>query len=255
MSELKKYIVESDPWADLKAFTAARIALGKTGVSVPLKEAQAFKVAHAEARDAVFSQLDEDNLINNLKGLQLPILTLHSLATDRNLYLQRPDLGRRLDDLSVQILKEQESTGCDICICIADGLSSLAVQNNVRPLLEILVPALQNSRYTIAPLVIIRQGRVAVADEIGVLLKSRLSIILIGERPGLTSADSLGAYLTFQPMPGLTDESRNCISNIRPEGLVYSRAASKIQHLVAEAFRLQLTGVQLKDTEALSLSE
>lgn len=255
MSELKKYIVESDPWADLKAFTAARIALGKTGVSVPLKEAQAFKMAHAEARDAVFSQLDEDDLIDSLKGLQLPRLTLHSLATDRNLYLQRPDLGRRLDDLSVKILKEQKGTGYDICICIADGLSSLAVQNNVQPLLEILVPALQNSGYTIAPLAIIRQGRVAVADEIGVLLKSRLSIILIGERPGLTSADSLGAYLTFQPRSGLTDESRNCISNIRPDGLTYNRAASKIQHLVTEAFRLQLTGVQLKDTEVLSLPE
>ena len=249
MSRIKKYQLQSDPWSELKAFTAARIALGKTGVSVPLREALAFKQAHAEARDAVFSQLDINSLNYKIESLGLIPLALQSLAADRHIYLQRPDLGRRLNVASVDLLKAQNSPGFDVCICIADGLSSLAVQQHVTPLLQLLVPALQKKGFSIAPVSVIEQGRVAIADEVGSLLKARLSVILIGERPGLTAADSLGAYLTFQPIPGLTDESRNCISNIRPEGLVYDRAVSKIQHLISEAFRLQLTGVQLKDLE------
>lgn len=255
MSQIKKYQLQEDPWSDLKAFTAARIALGKTGVSIPLKEALAFKQAHAQARDAVFSQLDLDEICLKLEKTGLPVYPLHSQATDRNVYLQRPDLGRKLHQESDFLLKSLNSQGFDICICIADGLSSLAVQQNACPLLEILIPALQTSGFKLAPLALIEQGRVAIADEVGALLKARLSIILIGERPGLTAADSLGAYLTFQPMPGLTDESRNCISNIRPEGLVKERAAAKILHLITEAFRYELTGVGLKDTESTLLSE
>ncbi len=254
MSRIKKYQLQTDPWADLKAFTAARIALGKTGVSVPLKEALAFKQAHAQARDAVFSQLDLEEICLKLEKTGLSVYTLHSQASDRNVYLQRPDLGRKLNPASEDTLKALNSQGYDICICIADGLSSLAVQQNVVPLLEILIPALKTSGFTLTPVTLIQQGRVAVADEVGTHLKARLSIILIGERPGLTAADSLGAYLTFQPMPGLTDESRNCISNIRPEGLVKDRAAAKILHLITEAFRFQLTGVGLKDTETALLS-
>jgi len=249
LSTLKKYKPAADPWTMLKAFTAARIALGKTGVSVPLKEALALRQAHAQARDAVFSQLDLSQLRKQLQSLQLPVCELHSLATDRHVYLQRPDLGRRLSRDARAMLTEHNGEGCDVCICIADGLSSLAVQLHAVPLLELLVPALQPAGYTLAPVCVIAQGRVAIADEVGALLKARLTVILIGERPGLTAADSLGAYLTFNPLPGLTDEARNCISNIRPEGLSYVRAASKILHLISEAFRLRLTGVQLKDLE------
>lgn len=251
MIEKKKHTIQKDGWASLRSFTAARIALGRTGVSVPVQEALQFKMAHAHARDAVFSHIEKDKIFTALQFFQQPVFFLHSRATDRHTYLQRPDLGRRLNEASETKLINFKSRGYDICISIADGLSSTAVNMHALKVLHALVPLLQQLKLSIAPFCIIEQGRVAISDEAASLLKTKISLILIGERPGLTAADSMGAYLTYNPVVGLTDESRNCISNIRPEGLNYNIAADKIFYLVNECLRLQLSGVVLKDNEGL----
>lgn len=251
MSELQKYNgVEADAWQSLKSLTLARIALGRTGVAMPLKESLDFKMAHAHARDAVYSELNEVDLINDLKRFDLPILTLQSKAHNRNIYLQRPDWGRLLSEESKKRIPI-DSPKKDISIIVADGLSATAINTHTLPLLDILIPDLLQSEFTLTPLSIVHQGRVAISDEIGFLLNAQFSIILIGERPGLSSPDSMGAYLTFKPQIGLTDESRNCISNIRLEGLSYKIAAEKILYLAKEAFRLQYSGVALKDNAGL----
>ncbi|MGG9964468.1 ethanolamine ammonia-lyase subunit EutC [Ferruginibacter sp. SUN106] len=239
-----------DSWQSLKKFTAARIALGSTGVAIPLKELLQFRLAHAHARDAVFSQLNKDVLAEGLKQLQLPFTVLHSKAQNRNEYLQQPGFGRKLNHLSAQQL-QHTGTACDIAIIIADGLSATAVNNHALPLLQLLIPLLKQSKFLLAPVNIAEQARVAIGDEVGVLCKAKFSIILIGERPGLSSPDSMGAYLTYAPAVGLTDESRNCISNIRPQGMNYTIAAEKIYYLIKEAFRLQYSGVALKDNAGL----
>jgi ethanolamine ammonia-lyase small subunit len=241
---------ESDAWEALKAYTSARIALGKTGVSMPLKETLSFKMAHAHARDAVYSTLSETDLVESLKQFNLPIFLLKSRANTRNEYLQRPDWGRRLEHTSLAQLKDYDSPS-DVAIIMADGLSATAINEHAVPLLEILIPKLQQTGFSLAPLSIVQQGRVAIADEIGFLLKTRFTVILIGERPGLSSPDSMGAYLTYNPSVGLTDESRNCISNIRTEGLSYALAAEKIFYLINESFRLKYSGVALKDNAGL----
>jgi len=243
---MKKEIVHIDPLTSLKEFTAARIAIGRAGTSIPVKESLQFKLAHAHARDAVYSVLAVDRLITGLKIFNLPVLHLHSQAIDRHKYLKRPDLGRQLEQASEEQLKTHNSKH-DVVIIIADGLSAEAVNENAADLLKLLLPKLQQSKLNIAPLCLVEQGRVAVGDDIGFGLKATLSIILIGERPGLSSADSMGAYLTYHPKPGLTDESRNCISNIRPLGLKAEPAADKIFYLVMEAFKRKLSGVGLKD--------
>ncbi|MCD0489603.1 ethanolamine ammonia-lyase subunit EutC [Pedobacter sp. MC2016-14] len=234
----------------LKKFTDARIALGRAGTSIPAKASLEFKLAHAHARDAVYSSIQPDQFAKALSKFNLPILLLHSGAADRAQYLQRPDLGRQLDGQSAEILKNQV-TGADVVLVLADGLSALALQENIIPLLSRLLPKLISSGLSLAPLCIVEQGRVAIADEIAEALEAKLSLILIGERPGLSSADSLGAYLTYQPKKGLTDDSRNCISNIRPAGLDFDLAAGKIFYLVQESFRLKISGVQLKDNQGL----
>jgi ethanolamine ammonia-lyase small subunit len=242
--------VISDPLISLKEFTAARIAIGRTGTSIPLKESLEFKLAHAHARDAVYSELDIEGLTNSLQAFYLPVLSLHSNAANRHKYLKRPDLGRQLDETSAQLLKDY-GTGIDIAIIIADGLSAMAVRENAFSLLKLLIPMLFNEKFRLAPLCLVEQGRVAIGDEIAEGLHAKLSIVLIGERPGLSSADSMGMYLTYNPRPGLTDESRNCISNIRPEGLSYHLAARKTFYLVQEAFKRNLSGVALKDNAGL----
>ena len=240
--------VDQDLWHPLKAFTAARIALGRTGTAIPLKEVLEFKLAFAFAKDAVYSALDTEGLEEKLKVLGLPIYTLKSKATTRAEYLQRPDWGRLLNDASIDLLKNNRpETPYDVAIIIADGLSATAMNKHAFPVVELLIKALNSMSYTIAPLAIVEQGRVAIGDETGYGLNARLSVVLIGERPGLTSPDSMGAYLTFNPKPGLTDESRNCVSNIRPEGLSYELAAHKILYLIQESLRLQLSGIELKD--------
>lgn len=235
----------------LRQFTAARIGIGRTGASIPLGQSLELKLAHAHARDAVYSELDIDKLSIDLKQFDLPVLILHSKATYREQYLQRPDLGRELDEASVNAIKGYSHDKTDVAIIIADGLSATAVNHNAIGLLKILIPQLLSSGLKLAPLCLVKQGRVAVADHIGMSLKAKLSVILIGERPGLSSADSMGAYLTYNPKVGLTDESRNCISNIRPHGLTFKAGSKKIFYLVQEAFKRKLSGVVLKDNAGL----
>ena len=239
-----------DPVDLLKEFTAARIGIGRVGASIPTKQMLNFKLAHAHARDAVYSVLDIDTIINHLKIFNLPVLLLHSKAENRAQYLQRPDLGRKLKKSSANQLKAHAGN-YDVCLIIADGLSASAINENITGLLKILVPLLSAAKLSMAPLCFVEQGRVAVSDKIAHHLNAKLSVILIGERPGLSSADSIGAYLTYEPKPGLTDESRNCISNIRPQGLPFKPAAEKIFYLIQEAFRLKLSGVGLKDNQGL----
>ncbi|NCD69541.1 ethanolamine ammonia-lyase subunit EutC [Mucilaginibacter agri] len=246
----KPAIKIADPWDSLKEFTAARIAMGRVGSSIPLAQCLEFKLAHAHARDAVYSTLNSEAIIYYLDHLDIPIIKLHSQAQNRQQYLQRPDLGRLPDELSVRTL--QENAGAyDISIIIADGLSAHAVNSNAVQLVEALVKLFRSAKYNLAPICVVSQGRVALADHIAHGLNARLSVMLIGERPGLSSADSVGAYLTYNPKPGLTDESRNCVSNIRPEGLLHEPAAQKIFYLVQEAFRRKLSGVGLKDNAGL----
>lgn len=240
----------NDPLSFLKEFTAARIAIGSTGSSIPIKESLEFKLAHAHARDAVYSAIDLKELTYKLKRFNLPVLCLHSQAVSRAIYLQRPDLGRLLDKLSVEILNNQ-ILGADISIIIADGLSAIAIHENIVALLELLIPKLLYANLSIAPLSLIQQGRVAIGDDVGQGLNTNLSLMLIGERPGLSAADSMGAYLTYHPQRGLTDDSRNCISNIRAGGLNVNLAAEKIFYLIQESFKRKLSGVLLKDNAGL----
>lgn len=243
-------MTDADPWDDLRAYTAARLALGRSGASMPTGELLRFGFAHAQARDAVHAALDVDALAQALADDGLASVPVHSAAPDRAAYLLRPDLGRRLDDASVQALRAAAGpspvAGCDLLLVVGDGLSSLAVERNARALIAALrthAPA----DWRIGPVVIARQARVALADEAGALLGAQLVAMLIGERPGLSSPDSLGLYLTWQPAVGRHDAERNCISNIRPEGLDPETAARRFWWLAREAKRLQLTGVQLKD--------
>lgn len=237
---------EAHPLAFLKEYTAARLAIGNAGSSIPTLASLEFNMAHAHARDAVYSVIDIDELIGTLNKLNIDMLCLKSQATDRAQYLQRPDLGRKLHPDCIKMLEEQV-TGEDISIIIADGLSALAINKNASNLLRQLVPLLSRANLTIAPVCLVEQGRVAIGDDIGHCLKAKLSIVLIGERPGLSAADSMGIYLTYEPKRGLTDDSRNCISNIRVGGLTYQHAANKLFYLITEAFKRKLSGVNLKD--------
>jgi len=246
---MKDDIKPIDLLSPLKEFTRARIAIGRVGASIPTKESLQFNLAHAHARDAVYSVLDVDGLFGALKVFDLPVLHLHSKAFTRHKYLKRPDMGRQLDEGSAPHLTGYSSY--DVAIIIADGLSAAAVNENAFGLLNLLIPKLRASKLTIAPLCLVEQGRVAIGDDIADGLDAKFSIVLIGERPGLSAADSMGAYLTYNPKPGLTDESRNCVSNIRPHGLKYKPAAEKIFYLVNEAFKRKLSGVGLKDNEGL----
>lgn len=243
-------MTEADPWDDLRAYTAARLALGRAGSSMPTAELLRFGFAHAQARDAVHVQLDTQALADALAAEGLPTLQVHSAAVDRASYLLRPDLGRRLDDASAQRLRDaagpSPTAGCDLLLVIGDGLSSLAVERNAHAMVTAIRTGLP-AGWTLGPVVIAQQARVALADEAGALLGARLVAMLIGERPGLSSPDSLGLYLTWKPAVGRHDAERNCISNIRPEGLAPTAAAGRFWWLAQEARRLQLTGVQLKD--------
>ncbi len=251
--------VVHNPLRDLRRFTYARIGLGRAGISLPTSEMLAFQLSHAQARDAVNFPLDINAITEQLsklsaeKQLAAP-LRLHSQAVDRMTYLQRPDLGRRLDENGRQTLLNftagQQNTAAkyDLAIVVVDGLSSLAVQKNAYPFInELLAQLGDNSELNIAPFSVVEQGRVAIGDDIGELLNAQVVMVLIGERPGLSSPDSLGLYLTWAPKTGLNDACRNCISNIRPAGLPYNEAARRAVYLLLEAKTLKLTGVNLKD--------
>lgn len=228
----------------LRDFTSARVELGRTGHSLPTAELLNFQLAHARARDAVHLPLDKNSLALELKQNGLPYLALTSAAADRSTYLRRPDLGRCLSRSSQESLTG-EKPGYDAVFAIVDGLSALAVHRHAIPLLEQVLPKLD---WRIAPIAIVEQGRVAIGDEVGELLGAALAVVLIGERPGLSSPDSLGVYLTWQPKTGRSEAERNCISNIRAEGLSYELAAHKLLFLMTEARRRKLTGVNLKES-------
>jgi ethanolamine ammonia-lyase small subunit len=238
-------LVHRDPWLALRQFTAARIALGRVGTGLPTDAVLRFDTAHALARDAVHLPLDTAVLAADLAAADFAACTVQSRAPDRATYLRRPDLGRRLAPDAAMSLPDAAGEH-DLGIVLADGLSAVAVQRHAVPVLGAL-RALLPREWRIAPVVVARQARVALGDEIGARLRARLVLVLIGERPGLSSPDSLGAYLTFAPEIGRTDAERNCVSNIRPEGLAYSEAARKLAWLMQTALRIALTGVELKD--------
>ncbi len=248
----KNEIARQDPWEMLKKFTDARIALGRTGVSIPVKENLQFKMAHAFARDAIYTKMDMDALARGMDHLDHPYCFLHSRAENREQYLQRPDLGRMLSADGFSTMEEASGDkSYDICINIADGLSATAVNLHSIALLHEILPLLKATGFSVSPVCLIEQGRVAIGDETGSYFQAKLSIILIGERPGLSSPDSLGVYITYHPQKGNTDAMRNCVSNIRPKGLSYSAAADKIVYLIKESIRLQISGVALKDLTAI----
>ena len=243
-----------EPWADLRRFTPARIALPRSGASLATAPLLDFRLAHARARDAVHAELDEASLIADLAGLGLPVLAVASAAETRRHYLMRPDLGRRLGGDAAARLAAHAGRGHDLAFVIADGLSARAVQTHARPLLAVALARLAHWR--IAPLIVARHGRVALGDAIARALHAEIVVVLIGERPGLSAPDSMGAYLTFAPTPATTDAERNCISNIRPEGLGYADAGFKLVHLLAAMRARRLSGVRLKDdADRLAIEE
>lgn len=233
-------------WDPLRRFTAARVGLPRSGASLRTPALLDFRLAHAQARDAVHAVLDMDALQEELAELGLPVLKSRSAAADRHTYLVRPDLGRQLQPASRAELQAQQG-GHDLCIVIADGLSATAAQRHAGPLARALVPALRSQGWTLAPLVLLRHGRVATGDDIGQALRSRCVVVLIGERPGLSAPDSLGAYLTWGPRVGRLDAERNCVSNIRPAGLPSAQAAQKLAQLLGRMRTLGVSGVALKD--------
>ncbi|WP_407692561.1 ethanolamine ammonia-lyase subunit EutC [Pseudomonas neuropathica] len=251
MSHMEKPPVDpQNPWLELRRLTPARIALGRTGTSLPTNAQLDFQFAHAQARDAVHLPFDHAALSAQLTERGRESLLLHSAAADRNSYLQRPDLGRKLSDEAAQTLREYAAAhpgGVDLAIVVADGLSALAVHRHTLPFLTRLEEQMTADGWSLAPVALVEQGRVAVGDEIGQLLGAKMVVMLIGERPGLSSPDSLGLYFTYNPKVGLTDAYRNCISNVRLEGLSYGMAAHRLLYLMREACRRQLSGVNLKD--------
>lgn len=243
-----------DLWAHLRQHTTARIALGRTGVSLPTRELLDFALAHAQARDAIHLPLDTDRLSAELQqqGWPAPLL-LHSQARDRHEYLLRPDLGRRLDAQSVARLASADAESPDLVLVLGDGLSALGIQQHGAALLGAIRRALYPA-VRLGPLVVVRQARVAVADEVGERLGAAAVAMVVGERPGLSSPDSVGIYLTHAPRVGCSDAQRNCISNVRPAGQDLDTAARRLAWLLGESRRLGLTGVGLKDHSGLPLT-
>ncbi len=234
------------PLTQLRQFTPARIALGRTGNSLPTKELLEFNAAHATARDAVHAPFDAQSIAKQLRTSDFQYIQVFSMARDRAAYLRRPDLGRKLDDESRDVLEAfRPKIGANIVFIIADGLSAIAPQRYAVPVINATRRLL--SGWEIGPIIIAEQARVALGDEIGELLHAEITVMLIGERPGLSSADSLGIYLTYAPKPGRTDAERNCISNVREEGTSSEQAAQTLAYLLASARRLKFSGVPLKD--------
>lgn len=242
-----------DPWSALRGLTAARIALGRTGASQTTAAWLQFSLDHALARDAVQQALDVAALQQQLAAHDLPGPAVESAAADRAVYLRRPDLGRRLSARSSALLAAWQpepgapGRGGPIAVLVADGLAAGAAQAHALPLLQELRPRLEAQGQALGPVVLATQARVALGDEVGALLGAPAILVLIGERPGLSAFDSLGAYLTWSPQPGRSDAERNCVSNIRPAGLSYGEAARRIAWLMGAAQRLGATGVGLKD--------
>jgi ethanolamine ammonia-lyase small subunit len=237
-----------DPWHGLRRHTAARIALGRSGGSLPTREVLAFAHDHALARDAVQANFDAEALATELRKIHPQVLLLSSAAPDRTTYLLRPDLGRRLSAASGSLLTALVPLPPPgLVVLVSDGLSALAAQNQAPPLLAALIPLLGEAGFTLGPLCVVRHARVALQDMVGALLQARQSLMLLGERPGLGTPDSLSAYMTYDPRLGRTDAERNCVSNIRPGGLPPAAAAGRILSLLVNSRRLQLSGTGLKE--------
>lgn len=237
----------------LRDYTSARVALGRAGTSIATTDILDFQLAHAHARDAVHAEFDIVAFVNRLREevpslekFHVPVLTLKSSAADREIYVRRPDLGRALAEESATRLKIK-SCPCDVVFIIADGLSAIAPERNAIPLLGAVLPRLLGAGWTCAPLCVIEHARVAIGDQVGSLLGASLSVVLIGERPGLSSHHSLGAYITWQPHPRRTDAERNCISNIRSGGLSHAEAADRLLWYLNEARSRRLSGTSLKE--------
>jgi ethanolamine ammonia-lyase small subunit len=233
-------------WADLRRLTAARIGLARAGASLATAPLLEFKLAHARARDAVHEPLDEGRLVAELMDFGIEVIPVASAAEDRTQYLMRPDLGRRLAADAEAILAPYRAA-FDVAFVVADGLSARAVQRHAEPVLTVVLPALRAEGWRLAPLVVVRHGRVAIGDAVAALLGAQSVAVLVGERPGLSAPDSMGAYLTWQPGAQTTDADRNCISNIRPDGIGYADAAFKIAHLLRAMRARRVSGVRLKD--------
>lgn len=242
-------IVTADPWADLQQITAARIALGRTGTSLPLAASLSFKLDHARARDAVHASFRMAELAARVRDDGLDCLELESAVADRNEYLTRPDKGRRLSAASRQQLAGT-TAACDICLAVGDGLSARAIHENAREFVRLAVALLRQAGLTVGPVCLVRNARVAIGDEIGEMLGANVVVMLIGERPGLSSPNSMGVYVTMTPRIGTTDERRNCISNVRDGGLPIIDGVRKLGYLVEEALKLGMSGVALKDRMA-----
>jgi len=240
---------EADPWSKLRGLTPARIGLGQSGGSLPTAAHLTFQLAHARARDAVHERFDAAALVARLEALGLEAVGLGSAAPDRITYLQRPDLGRRLEPESRERLAGAMARRepLDVCFVVTDGLSARAAERHAPAVLAALAPALTTGGWQLGPVAVVEQGRVAVGDEIGALCGAALVAVLLGERPGLSSPDSLGIYVTWAPAVGRRDADRNCISNVRPDGLPPELAADRLHFLLSEARRRKLTGVRLKD--------
>ncbi|MBV9563951.1 MAG: ethanolamine ammonia-lyase subunit EutC [Bradyrhizobium sp.] len=232
--------------ADLKELTPARVALGRSGASLPTEALLGFTLDHARARDAVHAPFDASSLVTALGGLGLRAMRVASQAVERQLYLRRPDLGRRLDPASAALLAGEKNTD-PLIVVIGDGLSPKAVHAHAAEVMRHLMPRLAAEGIGVGVVVVASGARVALGDEIGAMLGARMAVMLIGERPGLSAPDSLGAYLTFAPRIGCTDAERNCVSNIHREGLTCDEAAFKIAWLAGEGLRREVTGVALKD--------
>lgn len=238
-------VLTPDPWSALAALTPARVALGRAGTGLPTAANLDFAAAHAAARDAVHVPLDTEGLSARIRSLGLDTLIVSSAAASRAEYLRRPDRGRQLAEASASLLAAHAPAACQLALVLGDGLSAVALERQAPPLLAALLPLLPG--WTFAPVVIATQARVALGDPIGFALHAEFVAVLIGERPGLSSPDSLSVYLTRAPEPGRTDAERNCLSNIRPEGLTHAVAARKLAHLLTAGRRLGLTGTRLKD--------
>lgn len=238
----------TDPWQELRRYTQARIALGRAGCALPTSAQLAFNTAHAAARDAVHRPWAVRACANAIADAGWPVLTLNTPIADRAHYLRRPDLGRRLSEDSRARLAALNPTGPDVALIVSNGLSSTAVERHGFGLLQAVVAAYRACGLSLGPICLVPEARVAVVDEIGERLQAKLAVIIVGERPGLSAADSLGIYLTHTPRIGNTDAERNCLSNIRPpQGLSYEAAAIKLAYLSLQALRCGLSGVALKD--------
>lgn len=240
---MKGELIQTDPSYLLKQQTNARIGLGNVGGALPTHEVLSLRLDHAAAKDAVFSPLKVDLLQTKLQEFNLPTFRLQSRITDKTQYLKRPDLGRRLNAESVTLVKNF-SEPIDIVLVITDGLSAEAVNQHAMEIIGLVVPEL-SKKYKLA-FVLVENGRVAITDEIGELLYAKFSAIFIGERPGLSSPQSMGIYTTFNPKIGLTDESRNCISNIHAYGLNYNQATQILSYYIQESFAKAYSGFNLK---------